>query len=180
MVNGADLFVMADIRGGAAEKGRTGYNSSDIALAESTAELLAPFPAAPPLQRSNSVFDTERKQPRHWLRRSLPPAKRERHRENAKSSGTVWCGSSFEMALLIDIQPTGLGYCRKCHCRPRNDITAKDHVTDLTLMERGEQEEGGVVWMLTRPHNCVYCWCSVSERLVMKVECSVYSSSPGE
>ena len=88
MVNGADLFVMADIRGGAAEKGRTGYNSSDIALAESTAELLAPFPAAPPLQRSNSVFDTERKQPRHWLRRSLPPAKRERHRENAKSSGT--------------------------------------------------------------------------------------------
>ena len=54
---------------------------------------------------------------------------------------TVWCGSSFEMALLIDIQPTGLGYCRKCHCRPRNDITAKDHVTDLTLMERGEQEE---------------------------------------
>ena len=93
---------------------------------------------------------------------------------------TVWCGSSFEMALLIDIQPTGLGYCRKCHCRPRNDITAKDHVTDLTLMERGEQEEGGVVWMLTRPHNCAYCWCSVSERLVMKVECSVYSSSPGE
>ena len=93
---------------------------------------------------------------------------------------TVWCGSSFEMALLIDIQPTGLGYCRKCHCRPRNDITAKDHVTDLTLMERGEQEEGGVVWMLTIPHNCVYCWCSVSERLVMKVECSVYSSSPGE
>ena len=79
---------MANIRGGAAERDRTGYNSSDIALAESIAELLAPSLAAPPLQRSNSVFDTARKQPRHWLRRSLPPAKRERRRENAKSPGT--------------------------------------------------------------------------------------------
>ena len=94
---------------------------------------------------------------------------------------TVWCGSSYEMSLLIDIQPTGLGYCRKCHCRPRNDITARDHVTHITLMERGGGgEEQGVVWMLTQPDNCVYSWSTLTERLVMKIESSVYSSFPGE
>ena len=98
---------------------------------------------------------------------------------SAGGQRTVWCGSSYEMALLIDIEPTGLSYCRKCHCRPRNDITAKDHVTDLTLMERGEGEPS-VVWMLTSPDNCVYCWSTVKEKLLMKVECSVYSSSPGK
>ena len=53
---------------------------------------------------------------------------------------TVWCGGS--LILLIDINNTGLGFCRKCHCRPRNDITTGDHVIDLTLMEQpGEERE---------------------------------------
>ena len=91
---------------------------------------------------------------------------------------TVWCGSSYEMALLVDVQPTGLGYCRKCHCRPRNDITPGDRILGLTLMEREGEE--GVVWMLTQPANTVYGWSTASERLITRVECSVYSSSPGE
>ena len=91
---------------------------------------------------------------------------------------TVWCGTNYEMALLIDIQATGLGYCRKCHCRPRNDIAPGDHVSDLTLMEREGEE--AVVWMLTQPDNCIYCWSSERERLLLRVDCSLYSSSPGE
>ena len=86
------------------------------------------------------------------------------------------------MILLIDINNTGLGFCRKCHCRPRNDITAGDHVIDLTLMERpGEERElERVVWTLTQPHNHVYCWSTVTERLLMTINCSIYSPSPGK
>ena len=91
---------------------------------------------------------------------------------------TVWCGSSYEMALLIDVRPTGLGYCRKCHCRPRNDITCEDRVADLSRMEREGEEE--VMWALTDPGNCLYCWSVVRETLIMRVECSIYSPSSGE
>ena len=103
-------------------------------------------------------------------------------RGQSEDERTVWCGSSFEMILLIDINNTGLGFCRKCHCRPRNDITAGDHVIDLTLMERpGEEREiERVVWTLTQPHNHVYCWSTVTERLLMTVDCSIYSPSPGK
>jgi hypothetical protein len=89
---------------------------------------------------------------------------------------TVWCGSRYEMALLIDVQATGLGYCRKCHCRPRNDITAEDRVAGLSLMEREEGER--VVWALTQPGNAVYCWSAERERLLLTVDCSSYSPSP--
>ena len=89
---------------------------------------------------------------------------------------TVWCGSIYEMILLVDVRSTGLGYCRKCYNRPRNDITSEDHVTDLTLMVREEEQ---VVWCLTRPHNFVYGWCSATETLLMKIECDAYSPSPG-
>ena len=89
---------------------------------------------------------------------------------------TVWCGTSFEMILVMDVEGTGLGYCRKCQNRPRNDITAGDHVTDLTLMERGEES---LVWALTRPHNRVYGWSADTEKLVMTVDCGKYSLSPG-
>ena len=71
----------------------------------------------------------------------------------------MWCGTSYEMILLINVSVTGLGYCRKCHCRPRNDITAMDRVVDLTLMEQAREEVGGgggverFVWALTQPHN---------------------------
>jgi serine/threonine protein kinase len=88
---------------------------------------------------------------------------------------TVWCGSRFEMLLLIDVQTMGLGYCRKCYNRPRNDITAEDHVTDLTLMVRGEES---LVWALTRPHNRVHCWSTATEKMVLSVDCNVYSPSP--
>ena len=53
------------------------------------ADLLA-LTSVAMLQRSNSAiaFKSQRKQHLHWLRRSLPPAKRERRGEKAKSSGT--------------------------------------------------------------------------------------------
>ena len=95
---------------------------------------------------------------------------------SSEDKKTVWCGTGFEMILVIDIQTTGLGYCRKCYNRPRNDITAGDHVTDLTLMER---EGDRVVWALTQPHNYVHCWSTVSERSVMTVDCTSHSPSPG-
>ena len=93
---------------------------------------------------------------------------------SSEGKKTVWCGSKYEMILLIDVYNMGLGYCRKCHNRPQNDITAEDCVADLTLMVRGEEQ---LVWALTQPHNSVYCWSN--ETLLMSVQCSVYSPSPG-
>ena len=67
----------------------TGASSSEILQVDSAADHLAPpsCSAGPRIPRSSSVnvFARERGQPR-WLRRSLPPAKRERRRENAESS----------------------------------------------------------------------------------------------
>ena len=65
------------------------YSSSEFPPTGPAADLLA-LTSVAMLQRSNSAiaFKSQRKQHLHWLRRSLPPAKRERRGEKAKSSGT--------------------------------------------------------------------------------------------
>ena len=88
----------------------------------------------------------------------------------------VWCATRFEMLLLVDVYASRIEYCRKCYNRPRNDLTPDDHVADLALMIRGEEQ---LVWALTQPHNCVHCWSTSTEKLLMTVDCSVYSPSPG-
>ena len=65
------------------------YNSSEFPPTDPAANRLA-LTSVAMLQRSNSAiaFKSQRKQHLHWLQRSLPPAKRERRGEKAKSSGT--------------------------------------------------------------------------------------------
>ena len=65
------------------------YSSSEFPPTDPAADILA-LTSVAILQRSNSAiaFKSQRKQHLHWLRRSLPPAKRERRGEKAKSSGT--------------------------------------------------------------------------------------------
>ena len=65
------------------------YSSSEFPPTDPAADLLA-LTSVAMLQRSNSAiaFKSQSKQHLHWFRRSLPPAKRERRGEKAKSSGT--------------------------------------------------------------------------------------------
>ena len=85
------------------------YSSSEFPPTDPAADLLA-LTSVAMFQRSNSAiaFKSQRKQHLHWLRRSLPPAKRERRGEKAKSSGTpkgrMHCRTFYTAFKICELQ----------------------------------------------------------------------------
>ena len=88
----------------------------------------------------------------------------------------VWCGSRHEMLVLFDVYNSRMEFCRKCYNRPQDSVAGSDVVRDLAVMER---EGRIVVWALTSPANSVYCWDTATEKLLISINCSQYSPSPG-
>lgn len=93
----------------------------------------------------------------------------------------LWCGTHNEMIMALDVTQNQLSNCQKLYTRSRYEVNETDRVVSIVSTE---SRASGVVrthaWALTEPANILYCWDTVRERILSKVEMRNHTVDPSE
>lgn len=94
---------------------------------------------------------------------------------------SIWCGTNNEMIIAMDITQNFISNSQKLYNRSRYEVNKEDCVTSIATTEsRG----GGVaktnVWALTQPANVLYCWDTVKERVLNKIDMNQHTFDPSK
>lgn len=94
---------------------------------------------------------------------------------------SLWCGTQHEMLMALEITQTYLSNSQKLYNRSRYEVEKGDQVASVVTTE---SSEAGVtrsnVWAYTQPGNVLYCWDTVRERVLSKVDMSQHTLESGE
>ena len=95
---------------------------------------------------------------------------------------SIWCGTENEMVVSLELSENFISNAQKLYNRSRYDVEKTDCVTSIVTTEA--QLAPGVsatnVWAFTSPSNVLYCWDTVKERVLNKINMKEYSPDPSE
>ena len=93
----------------------------------------------------------------------------------------LWCGTHNEMIMALDITQGHLSNCQKLYNRSRYETSDTDHVVSIVTTE---SRSAGVVkthaWAFTSPSNVLYCWDTVKERVISKINMRQHTADTSE
>lgn len=94
---------------------------------------------------------------------------------------SLWCGTRNEMIVAVDIMQSQLSNSQKLYNRSRYEVNETDCVVSIVTTE---SHLAGVVrtnaWAFTRPGNVLYCWDTVKERVLSKIDMSHHTTDQSE
>lgn len=94
---------------------------------------------------------------------------------------SVWCGTHHEMIISVDISQNVVSNSQKLYNRSRYEVNPDDQVVSIVTTE---SSSAGVsrtnAWAFTRPGNTLYCWDTVKERVLNRIDMNQHSKDPSK
>ena len=94
---------------------------------------------------------------------------------------SLWSGTQNEMVISVDIMQNQLSNSQKLYNRSRYEVNPTDHVVSIVTTE---SHNAGVVrtnaWAYTKPGNILYCWDTVKERVLKRIDMSQHTLDSSE
>ena len=94
---------------------------------------------------------------------------------------SLWCGTNSEMIIGLDIAHSHISNCQKLYNRSRYEVNQEDHVASIVTTEF---KMAGVTrtnaWAFTSPANVLYCWDTVKETLLNKIDMKQHTADPSK
>ena len=89
---------------------------------------------------------------------------------------SIWCGTENEMVVSLELSENFISNAQKLYNRSRYEVDKTDRVTSIVTTEA--QGAPGVsvthVWAFTSPANVLYCWDTVRENVMSKINLAEY------
>ncbi len=94
---------------------------------------------------------------------------------------SLWCGTNNEMIIALDINNGYISNCQKLYNRSRYEVNQEDHVASIVTTESCSAGVSKTnVWAFTRPANVLYCWDTVKEIILNKIDMNKHAPEPSK
>lgn len=94
---------------------------------------------------------------------------------------SLWCGTKREMIISLEITQSQVSNCQKLYSRSRYEVNEEEHVASIVTTE---SSEAGLiktnVWAFTCPAGVLYCWDTVKEVVLSRIDMKQHTMEPSE